>query len=90
MNKKDLLIGFFIGLTTAFVGCLIFLYFFTEIRSVAELQMIRNYGYTGKLITLGAVFNLFAFFYLLNKEKETMAKGVIFATIVLAILTVIL
>ena len=90
MNKKDLLIGFFIGLLTAFLGCFIFIYFFTEVRSLEGLKTIREYGYMGKLITLGAIFNLFAFFYLLNKEKEVMARGVILATILLAILTVIL
>ncbi|MGX7667472.1 hypothetical protein [Flavobacterium pedocola] len=90
MNKKDLLIGFIIGLVSATLGCLLFLFFFTKIRSVEALQTIRDYGYMGKLITLGAIFNIIAFFYLLNKDKEVMARGVILATIVLAILTVIL
>lgn len=90
MSKKDLFIGLLIGLVTATLGCILFLYFFTEPRSLADLKVVRAQGLMGKLITLGAVFNLIAFFILLKLDKELMAKGVILATILLAILTVIL
>lgn len=90
MSKKDLFIGLLIGLVTATLGCMLFLYFFTEARSIQDLKMVRAQGLMGKLITLGAIFNLIIFFILLKIEKELMAKGVILATILLAILTVIL
>lgn len=90
MSKKDLFIGLLIGLVTATLGCMLFLYFFTEARSIEDLKMVRAQGLMGKLITLGAIFNLIVFFILLKTEKELMAKGVILATILLAILTVIL
>lgn len=90
MNKKDLFIGVLIGLLTASLGCILFLYLFTEARSLSDLQMVRAQGLMGKLITLGAIFNLIAFFILLKFEKELMARGIILATILLAILTVIL
>lgn len=90
MEKKDLLIGVLIGLAAAALGCGLFLYFFTEARSLEDLQTVRAQGYMGKLITLGAVFNLIAFFYLLKINKELMARGVILATILLAVLTVII
>lgn len=89
MNKKDLFIGVLIGLLTASLGCILFLYLFTEARSLSDLQMVRAQGLMGKLITLGAIFNLIAFFILLKFEKELMARGIILATILLAILTVI-
>lgn len=90
MNVKDLIIGFLIGLAAASLGCFLFLFFFTDTHSLADLKMIRAYGYMGKLITLGAIFNLIAFFILLKFNKDFMAKGVILATIILALLTVIL
>ncbi len=90
MNKKDLFIGVLIGLLTASLGCILFLSLFTEARSLSDLQMVRAQGLMGKLITLGAIFNLIAFFILLKFEKELMARGIILATILLAILTVIL
>jgi len=85
-----LFIGFLIGLVAATLGCMLFLYFFTDARSVEDLKVVRAQGLMGKLITLGTIFNLIAFFILLKLEKEQMAKGVILATILLAILTVIL
>ena len=90
MNNKDIFIGFIIGLLAATLGCVLFLFIFAKVRSVADLNLIREQGYMGKIITLGAVFNLVAFFTLLKFEKELMARGVIFATIILALLTVIL
>lgn len=90
MSKKDLFTGLLIGLVTATLGCMLFLYFFTEARSIEDLKMVRAQGLMGKLITLGAIFNLIVFFILLKTEKELMAKGVILATILLAILTVLL
>lgn len=90
MNKKDLFIGFFIGLAAAAFGCLLFLYFFADARSIEDIKVVRSQGLMGKLITLGAIFNLIAFFVLLKMEKELMARGVILATILLAILTVII
>lgn len=90
MDKKDLFIGLLIGLLAATLGCTVFLYFFTDARSVEDLQVVRAQGLMGKLITLGAIFNLIAFFILLKLEKELMARGVILATILLAILTVII
>lgn len=90
MDKKDLFIGFIIGLITASLGCLLFLYFFADARSIEDIKMVRAQGLMGKLITLGAIFNLIAFFILLKLEKELMARGIILATILLAILTVII
>ena len=90
MDKKELFIGFLIGLAAAALGCFLFLFFFTETRSPDDLKMIRANGYMGKLITLGAIFNLIAFFMLLKYNKDFMARGVILATILLAILTVII
>ncbi|UOK43521.1 MULTISPECIES: hypothetical protein [Flavobacterium] len=90
MDKKDLFIGFLIGLLAATIGCILFLYFFADARSLEDVKMVRAQGLMGKLITLGAIFNLIAFFILLKLEKELMARGVILATILLAILTVII
>ncbi|WP_246297018.1 MULTISPECIES: hypothetical protein [Flavobacterium] len=90
MRTKDLIIGFIIGILAAGLGSCLFLLLFTDIHTIQGLKFIRQQNLSGKVITLGAVFNLISFFLLLKFRKEEMARGVILATIVLAILTVIL
>ena len=90
MKKTDLLIGFLIGLASALLGMFIFLELFTEQGFAEGISLMKQEGHLGKVITLGAILNIIVFFILLKKKKEMMARGVVLATIVLAIATVIL
>lgn len=87
MKKTDLLIGFVIGIIAAFLGTYFYLIVFTPFRTFNDLPEIRAQHILGKVITLGAILNIAAFFILLKFKKELMARGVILATIVLAIIT---
>ncbi|RAR74116.1 hypothetical protein [Flavobacterium aciduliphilum] len=87
MKKTDLFIGFFIGLFTTFLGVFIFLKCFTELKTFTDLQLVKSEGVLGKVITLGAILNIFVFFLLLKINKELMARGIVLATLLLAILT---
>jgi hypothetical protein len=90
MRKTDLFVGFFIGLLVTFVGVFAFVEIFTDYHFSQGLQLLKANGSLGKLITVGAILNLVAFFGLLKFKKDLMARGVIFATIFLAILTIFL
>lgn len=90
MNKRDLLVGFIIGIFTALLGSYLFITFFTKFDISTGLRTIREYGYLGKVITIGTVLDLGVFALLLNRNKEFMARGVILAVIVLAISTIII
>lgn len=90
MKKTDLLIGFLIGLASAFLGMFLFLELFTEQGFTEGVALMKKEGHLGKVITLGAILNIIAFFILLKMKKELMARGVVLATIVLALATVIL
>jgi hypothetical protein len=87
MNKKDILIGFIIGIFTALLGSYMFIKFFTTFDISSGIQTIKQYGYLGKIITLGTLLDLAVFLILLKKNKELMARGVVLAVIVLAIST---
>ena len=87
MNKKDLLLGFLIGIATTLLGSYIFITFFTEFKFIAGIQIMKSQGNLGKLITLGSILTLIAFGILLKMNKEMMARGVVLAVIALAILT---
>ncbi|QIH39290.1 hypothetical protein G7A72_10910 [Flavobacterium sp. Sr18] len=87
MNKKDLLLGFLIGIAATLLGSYIFITFFTEFKFIAGIQIMKSQGNLGKLITLGSILTLIAFGILLKMNKEMMARGVVLAVIALAILT---
>jgi len=87
MKKTDLLIGFCIGIVAALSGATILVLALTKFRSFSILQYIKAEDILGKVITLGAILNVIIFFILLKKNKELMARGIVLATITLAILT---
>lgn len=88
MQKKDFFMGIFIGLFVSFIGCYLFLEFFTNVGFVAAFQYMKSDGNLGKVITLGALLNLAVVFFLFKKNKDMMAKGVILSIFILTIYTV--
>ena len=89
MNKKiHLLYGLLLGFILAFLGIYLYVTLFTEFDFKEGVKIIKSQNTFGKLITLGAVLNLIAFFVLLKLKKEMMARGIILSTIILAISTV--
>lgn len=87
MNKKNLLLGFVIGIAATLLGSYLFITFFSEFKFIAGIQIMKSQGNLGKLITLGSILTLIAFGILLKMNKEIMARGVVLAVIALAILT---
>jgi hypothetical protein len=87
MNKKDLVIGFLIGIFTSILGSYLFLTFFTQFDLSSGIQIIKQHGYLGKVITLGSILDLVVFTILLKRNKELMARGVVLAVIVIALFT---
>lgn len=87
MKKTDLIIGLIIGIAAALVGTALFLTLFTDYGFIKGITLLKQEGQLGKVITLGTVLNLILFFVLLKFKKEMMARGVVLATIILAIVT---
>jgi hypothetical protein len=87
MKKTDLIIGLLIGLLTAMFGSLLYLIIFTNFNSINDLQIIKQQGILGKVITLGTILNIVVFFILLQKKKEMMARGIVLSMIVLTLFT---
>lgn len=87
MNKKDILIGFITGIIIALLGSYLFIKLFTDFDISSGIKIIKQYGYLGKVIALGTTLDLIVFTIFLKINKEFMARGVIFAVIILAIST---
>lgn len=89
MRKIDLLLGMLLGFLATFVGVFLFFTFFTDYHFVDGIQGMKAQGYLGKVITLGAIMNLAVFFLLLKMNKELMARGVVLATLILTVVTLV-
>lgn len=85
----QLFLGIVIGLAAASLGVYLFLELFTDNGFVNSLSTMRTEGLLGKVITIGTVLNLIVFFILIRLKKDMMAWGIITATAILALITVI-
>jgi hypothetical protein len=90
MNKLDLLIGFVIGILASLLGMFLYLKFVAHTDFINGIQLMKNQGNLGKIVTLGSIFALISFGILLKINKELMARGVVLAVIVLTIVTLFL
>jgi uncharacterized membrane protein YeaQ/YmgE (transglycosylase-associated protein family) len=88
MSKNQFFAGTILGLIGAFLGCFLYLALFTNYNFTEGFVILYSQGALGKLITLGSVINLLLFGILIKYNKEMMARGVILAVILLAILTI--
>ncbi|WP_432672778.1 hypothetical protein [Flavobacterium sp. SM2513] len=87
MKKVDLFYGMLIGILAASLGIYLFVALFTEYEFIEGYSILKRQGQLGKLIALGSILNLFAFFFLLKINKELMARGVVLATLLLTVVT---
>lgn len=88
MIKKDLIIGILVGILTNTIGLIATATilgqgddFTTVIKAAADESFL------GKLISLGAILNLIAFFIFIKKRQDYRARGVLIATVFIAIFT---
>lgn len=89
MKKTDLFVGMLIGFLATFLG--VFLFFtYNGYDFMEGIKGMKTLGLLGKVVTLGAILNIAAFFILLKFNKELMARGVVLATIILTFITIFL
>ncbi len=91
MIKNEVIIGFLIGLIANIIGLFIAATLlgdnddFNTILKTASAE-----GFLGKLISLGAILNLVAFFIFIKKKQDYRARGVLLATVFIAVFTFII
>jgi len=86
--KKDIFIGMLVGLIANAIG----LYFAATLLGRGDdftkvIAAAANEGFLGKLISLGAILNLIAFFIFIKKRKDYRARGVLLITVFIALFT---
>ncbi|MGS2725228.1 hypothetical protein ACU8DI_01370 [Psychroserpens sp. BH13MA-6] len=89
-NNQHLLKGIIIGLLASAIGLVIVLLVFGKGNSIINsLDIALHTGVFTKLMSMGALLNLAAFFLFIKRHEDIIAKGVLIATVVVAILTII-
>ncbi len=86
MHKKELLIGFAVGIIANTIGTLLYILLFSDLGITETFQAAIQQGHIGSLLALGAILNLVAFFLFLRIRRDNRAKGVLIATILTALL----
>jgi cytochrome bd-type quinol oxidase subunit 1 len=91
MIKKEIIIGLITGFIANISGLVLAILFLNDNPSIIEV-VVKSFEerLLSKLISLGAIMNLFVFFVYIKKRQENRAKGVLMATIIIAIITIIL
>lgn len=83
--KKELLIGIITALLANTLGVILYILSFSD-RGIDEtIRQSLDEGFFGKIVTLGAVLNLIAFFIFIKKKQDYRARGVLLTTVVIAV-----
>lgn len=85
MIKKFVFIGFLVGIISNAAGMFFYILMFSDMGLEATLQHALQNDYLGKIIALGAILNFFPFFVFLKKNQMYHARGVLLATVLMAI-----
>lgn len=83
--RKEIVLGFLIGLVANLAGMFIYVYFFLDYEFIESLKIARLNDTLGNLIALGAILNLLVFFTMIKKKQLYRARGVLMATILAAL-----
>jgi len=86
MINKDVIIGFILGLISVCVGVILYIAIFSDDSIRVTIEQAFMYKFFGKLVSLGALLNLGLFFFFLKKNQDNRAKGVLIATVIVAII----
>ncbi|MEP3839104.1 MAG: hypothetical protein ABJM36_15780 [Algibacter sp.] len=87
--KKDIFIGMLVGLIANAIG----LFFAANLLAKGDddfttvIKAAATEGFLGKLISLGAILNLIAFFIFIRKRQDYRARGVLLITVFIAVFT---
>lgn len=92
MHKKQILIGFIIGLISALLGILLFdviigIYNGDNVSDILRRSLSSKF--LGKRVSIGALINLPVFYFFLNKKKENHARGVLMVTVMIAVIFIV-
>lgn len=88
--KKEIFLGFIIGLLSTLCGVYIFIEFLSQDSFSEALAVISKNNLYAKILVAGALLNLLVFFIFLKKKQIYRARGVLLQTFLIAFLILLL
>jgi len=88
--KNTILIGVLVSLFATFGGIFLYLEYISRFGFYETIDLINEGKLYGKVLSLAAIPNLFVFFIYIKKKQDNSAKGVLLATILIALTTFVL
>ncbi len=92
MIKKEILIGFLVGIISNFIGVILTLgalAFYSKLSFKTTYQLAYSQGNLSSIIALGGILNLASFFLFLHFNRDYRARGVLMATVLAAVVVLI-
>jgi H+/gluconate symporter-like permease len=87
--KKQVLIGFLVGILATIIG----FYFYTQVFNNFSMKFVKRLIFEDKQLNLILIYsvipNLLAFFVFTKRKEDYKAKGVLMATILVALVILI-
>ncbi|WP_343487982.1 hypothetical protein [Allomuricauda sp. d1] len=84
-TKKEVAIGFLVGIIANTFGTLLYILIFSDRGIVETFKAAIEQEHVGSLLALGAILNLVAFFGFLRIKRDYRARGVMVATVLTAL-----
>jgi|TARA_R110000787_G_scaffold263775_1_gene369626 hypothetical protein len=88
--KKEISIGFIISILATASGIFLYLQYFSKFGFEETIQMIKQGDLYAQVLSLAALPNLFVFFVFIKKKQDYRARGVLMASILIALVTFVL
>lgn len=88
--KKEILIGFLVAVFATVCGFFLYVELFSIYSFEETIDVIKKGNLYGKVLGLSAIPNLFVFFVFIKKKQDLRARGVLIATILIALIMLIL
>ena len=87
--KKEILIGFVIGLVATVCGFYLYIEFASKYSFDETLKILDEGNLYGKVLGLAAIPNLLVFFIFLKKKQDLRARGVLLACFFVAFMILV-
>ena len=84
--RKEIFIGIAVGLFATLAGFYLYVELFINADFKEAFKFIHEKKMYGKILSLAAVPNLVVFFVFIKKKQDNRAKGVLIATLFIAML----